>query len=247
MIKRYSFESFQKTENTLFKDHALSAEPSVATKEDKNAVKPSEIPASEMDISDVKASESERAPTIITFTEAEMEAAKSLAHQEGLQAGYQKAQEEYATQAAINEEAIRHLLEQISIQLTIAAEKYQQQLEERTAEMAYIIKAIAEKIVGQSLQDQPLALIHNFLQEVLPKLLYAPQVTVQVPVGMKESIIQTIETLLPANFPKENLVFQEEASLSSQDCQVLWPQGNALLRKEELWQDIEKAISHYGK
>lgn len=183
------------------------------------------------------------APPPPSFSQAELDAAKKIAFEEGRLAG---ANEEKERQDA-HEKANR---EQVVIACKIMCERaadMQRNLasfkETQTTELAALLQMLVEKIAGDALMTAPHKAVERMIQDCLGVLQSQPRVTIQVHPTCFAAIEETLRITAAQYHLENSITLRENSDLGLSDVRMSWGNGNAERSLREMWQQIESLIA----
>ncbi|MEQ8601969.1 MAG: FliH/SctL family protein [Marivibrio sp.] len=187
---------------------------------------------------EVEAEEPE-APPPPTFSEEELEAAKSAAYdegrREGLEAGRQEIQQEIDAQIA-------DLLEVVSERMTPLAERQKQAHERAGALMAKIARDIFEKLMPAYAKRYGDEEVVGLVADSLANLQDVGRLSVRVAPEAAEPLAERLEqTVRLAGFEGKLSVIADP-SMQSGDAALDWGAGGAERRYRDIWAEIDEAV-----
>lgn len=179
--------------------------------------------------------EAAKAPPPPTFSEAEMQAARTEAEQRGFSAGQQAAQEQQQA----------HILALIT-RLTAAIEGLVQNASTlhtaQQTDISDIALTIARKLLPDFMAEQALGHISALLSQVCREMTQEPRLVVRVPDGLLDPLQQQIASITQASAYAGKVVLLADAALPPTDCKIEWADGGIEFSSASLWQKIDEAV-----
>lgn len=182
------------------------------------------------------------APPAPTFSEADIEharaAAKKIGYAEGFEAGLLQATNEQTAR----EKDTAHAISQIREQLGKLASRYQQLVNQQSAELSDLVLMIARKVAGEALTSHGTDTLAALVERCLPVIFGKPRVTVEL-ASATLTAAQPILTdqLLKGGF-EGDIQFRANDTLGAHDMRLDWGQGEATRSTAALWQEIEALL-----
>ena len=174
-------------------------------------------------------------PEVVTFSEAEMEAAKKAAHAEGKAEGVRE--EAGKNSEALSAEKVRAeaLLAKVDAQIASHAQNAEKKRAETTEKLKALSFAAAKKVVS-GLSDSSLKQIENFIDGAMGVVDEEQEVKLHLNPKTAKDFIEKMD----ARF--EHLKIEEDAGIAEGDLQLIWNSGFAERKLDDLWRDIGKII-----
>ncbi len=167
------------------------------------------------------------------YSEEDLAATRQAAFEEGRQSGIaEMAQKSEA-------EVSRQLIEQLATLST--------QDDERRREIAQdcgqVLQAICTRMVPRLVEEGPLTEIFGIVQDCLATQPNEPRIVVRVAHDISEAVQQRLSELSGQSGYNGELILVPDDALSRNDCSVLWADGGAERRCDEIWSQIEELLS----
>ena len=186
-------------------------------------------------------------PPAPTFTEAELEAVRQRAFEDGRMQGKQEERAELNREAADREmhtqRALAALREQL---LTLESEQTHFILSQKTL-LSQLALHVAQKVAGRALEENPLIEIEGMIGLALLQLGDRQPLKVHVHpaiVRYMESIYAEKAVLTP--FEPQRLSFHADATLAHpDDCRVEWTNGSMRRSQAEIWAQIQTVLQAF--
>jgi flagellar assembly protein FliH len=223
-VARYQFTSFDTEEPAQLLTSALAGH--APQGEDVMAVPEIDLP-----------------PPPPTFSEQEMEQAKQAAYQEGRSAGQLEAEAKINKAAEESAAAMQALLDVIANRITLASEEHTQFLKNQQDIILKVTLAIARKIAGEALKNDPYASVESLLKECMGLIAGSERIVLTVTPQKSDDLrrcIGVLKTLLH-DFGGE-IIIEQDASFADNDCRVEWKNGQASHSEEAVWTEIESLL-----
>jgi flagellar assembly protein FliH len=197
----------------------------------------------EVKVEEEKAKASPPPPPPKTFSEAEVEAAKKAAYEEGLaagkQQGYQQAQsEEQATQQALEKHTAA-----LAQNITTLQNEWKALVDSQQAALRELACGIAKQVCESLLEDQPTALFEDLAKRCLPLLMQQPHITISAHPELTESIRPILRRLCENSGYYGEVEVKKDGSLGKHDARITWQQGSAEISELAIWQAVEVALN----
>lgn len=177
-----------------------------------------------------------------SFSEDDMESARSAAHQlgyaEGVEAGLTQAKREAdattnATQATV---AALHQAMQLLQQ------EYRQLLTRESGELASLVLMIAKKVAGEAMDARGGETIQTLVERCLPVIFSKPRIVIDLHPERFETVLERVEALLRAQGIEGDVQFRANPNLGTHDVVIDWGAGQASRSTAALWQEIETLL-----
>ena len=175
------------------------------------------------------------------YTEADLETAKSRAHQEGVAAGLEQARGEAQRLAAQALEEIAGKLAEIQAQI----DDQRQEAHKQTVELGY---QIAKKLANALIEREPLVEVEAMISESLRELseqTSEPRVVIWVAETLVAELSQHANTLAARSGFSGQIVALGDPDLTGSDCRVEWADGGAERDSAQLEQAVDAAVARY--
>lgn len=177
------------------------------------------------------------------FSEEDMKTAEKDAHQQGylkgMEDGYARGQAEHAQADREIVDIVSKLAEQVQQVL----HDYQYFVEVQRHELPKLALAIAKKVAGAALTNDPTPAIEEMTRRCLELAAGEPKIVVTV----HESLASTIETRLIDAFASSEetgeIIISPSADIAREDCKIQWKHGSAERSSTELWYEVDAIIS----
>ena len=173
-----------------------------------------------------------------TFSEAELEAARTEAFARGREEGLSDAR-------AIADHAIADAGQAIGEQLATLGGTFAVAWEDCRRDAILIATAISRKIVPEIIRDYALEMVVGLITDMLPQLLDEPRVVIRVAPALLDPLEERVHAAAAASGFGGKLVLLAEGGLAGPDCRIEWADGGAVFETKQVWQDIEEVIQNY--
>lgn len=194
-----------------------------------------DLPPPEEDVAPVQPEEQ------LLYTEADLETAKSRAHQEGVAAGLEQARGEVQRLATQALDEIAGKLAEIQAQI----DNQRQEAHKQTVELGY---QIAKKLANALIEREPLVEVEAMISESLRELseqTSEPRVVIWVAEALVAELSQHANTLAARSGFSGQIVALGDPDLTGSDCRVEWADGGAERDGTQLEQAVEAAVARY--
>ena len=178
-------------------------------------------------------------PAAPTITEDDLE----QRYKEGMDAGYKKAMAEKEQDEEKLQTHISETLHQIGIQIVLMYEEYNDNIKKNTGDLAAIAVAVAKKIAGQALKENPQQEVESIIEKCLASLYRELTIDITVHPSLEENIREKITTLLHEKGFKGELIVRGNESLGESDCTIEWKDGFAESNKQGLLEEIDAIVA----
>jgi flagellar biosynthesis/type III secretory pathway protein FliH len=195
-----------------------------------------------------KAAETEKEPEEIiapTFSEAELDAAKKLAHQAGFQQGYDEGLGVGKGEKAERDQAIADCLQVIASKLEHYKEQYQTSLDQTSQQTNKLALSIAKKLVGAQLAQHSEESVQTLLREYLPDLMQKPAIIISLHPDLNDALSETIKTTLDHSGFSGDISINPDASLGAHDITLSWDDGKIEQHLSRAWAEIETLVQAF--
>ena len=176
--------------------------------------------------------EEEEEEEVPTFSEEELQAAREVAYQEGMQAGLQEAMNGIEKQVSATFEVVGATLGRIDEQQKIANEM----IARETVDLAV---AALEKLLPEFAREGGAAEVEEFIQGILTQILEEPRIAVTVSEALAGKLERNLIALAGQIGFDGAIVVVGDASLGPADCRIKWSEGNA----ERLLENTRRKIA----
>jgi flagellar assembly protein FliH len=179
-----------------------------------------------------------------TFSEAEMEAAEREGYKKGFLAGEQEGRKQMESiQAGINERLVGMMGSFVS-SVSPIFEHYRETLLQLQADMPRAALAIARKVAGDAIDRNAATIISDVAMRSCAQLVHEPELTIVAHESLADTLerqLQELASRLPA---ATQIVIVRDPAMPISDCRIEWRNGSLARITEELWQNLETAISN---
>lgn len=170
-----------------------------------------------------------------TYAQAELDAAVTVAREQGYAEGLAAAAASQAAQTLATVVGIERRLEQAFTQAATAQRQQQTDVTE-------IVLAIARKLLPPLAAEQALTTIQGMLTEVCRDLGREPRLVVRVHDGMLDALKQMLDGITQQQAYAGKVVLLADEALQPADCRIEWSDGGLEHDSAALWQQIDAAI-----
>ena len=185
-----------------------------------------------LDEDEVNLKKEEEEEEVPTFSEEELQAARELAYQEGMQAGLQEAMNGIEKQVSATLEVVGATLGRIDEQQKCANDM----IARETVDLAI---AALEKLLPQFAREGGAAEVEGFVQGILTQILEEPRIAVTVSEELAGKLKRNMIDLARKIGFDGAIVVVGDASLGPADCCIKWSEGNA----ERLLENTRRKIA----
>ncbi len=189
-----------------------------------------------------EAEETPPPPPAATFTEADMEAAREKAYQQGLEAG--KA-EVHSEQVALQHErdlAAQQQMAALSAQLQDAMDNVDALLQTHEQDIVQMAYAVAVKLAGASLAHDPFPVLQSMIAECLPAIIDQPNLHVRVHPDAVLKVKEMLHSALSGHSYEGRYVVKADDTLASGDIIIRWQSGEVGRLMDKMMQDINRHL-----
>lgn len=183
--------------------------------------------------------EVEAPPPPPTFSESDVEVARSTAQKLGYAEGFEAGIAHAAEQADAKRQTIDASLTRLGGLLNGLQHSYQQLLEREATDLSQLILMIARKVAGEALKNAGDEALTALVQQCLPVILSKPKLAIELNPESFEPTIDRIESILEASGYEGEIQFRANPALGTNDITLDWVSGQASRNVETLWEEIE--------
>lgn len=171
-----------------------------------------------------------------SFSEAELEAAKAAAYEEGFMAGKAEGKREIDHESMQLQQESKQVFDIIHHHLESLAQQHQQYLISKQADLGRLVLGCAERLAVEALRKEPLADIEAMVRDCLGLMMGKPEVLVQVHPKLQRPLAEKFagQVKVVSN-PDMNPI----------DCHISWSYGDATREIDKIWGQIEETIDRY--
>ncbi len=177
-----------------------------------------------------------------TFSEAELKAAEAAGYRKGYVEGELEGKKLAESELAKLDRQIESGLTPLAEQMKTLFSAYNSFTREQAAMAPQLAWTLAQKIAGDALAQDSLALVEPLVKECITRILGEPLITVTV----HESIAPRLEEKLKRYFEHSSepgdITIHGDANMQPADCIVTWAHGNAKLTQAERLKDISRIV-----
>lgn len=179
-----------------------------------------------------------------TFSEAQLEDAKSHARTQGYNEGHA------AGVAATNQELLQReqdtklALDTLAGQISDMHKGYEQILVSQSKDINQFVIAIARKLAGEALNNRPDLAIQELINQCLPILVQKPRLVLEANSSLVALLDERLRPLLERSGFEGEVHFRINDKLQPSDTRLEWAGGHAERSTEHLWKEIEEMLSH---
>jgi flagellar assembly protein FliH len=177
-----------------------------------------------------------------SFSEAQLEHARSEAFEAGREAGQHEEAERLNTQDRQREIAIENTCKTIVMQAVQLHESHRAALQAQAPVLTQLVLSCARRVAGDAVATQPEAGITNMISQCLGALYSRPDVRLFVHESLKDILQEKLNTLLERAHADCRITVEASAGLEPGDARLQWEDGQAVRSQEAIWQQIESII-----
>lgn len=167
------------------------------------------------------------------YAQADLDAAKEAAFNEGYAAGKQKHLAEIAVIAT-------HIEHQLETLLQGAA----QHRHEQQTETMDIALTIAQKLLPDYVSRNGLDEIQGLLTQAMHEMAQEPRLVVRIPDAMLDPLQQSLDHLINSQAFAGKIILLADDNLGAQDCRIEWSDGGIERNIGVIWQTIERLAGY---
>lgn len=175
-----------------------------------------------------------------TFTEEELEAARSAGFTEGRAQGLIEAQSSIERQTAM-------ALERLSGGLKELFQQHRHYSEAVVHDAAQLAHTIARKICPELAQRNALVEIEALTRQAVEYLAEEPRVIVRMNAASLEALGDRLQAIMRTAGFEGQVLLRNENTLGDGDCRIEWANGGAERLTQQLWTQIDEMCAHYLK
>lgn len=180
-----------------------------------------------------KSGQAESKPKAPTYSQADLDAAKAAAHQEGVAAGKLAANQEIAASIA----AIMQNIDQHIETLLQGAEARRLEQQQETMDIAL---SIAQKLLPDFCARQGLEEIQGLLTQIMREMAQEPRLVVRVNDAMLDPLQQSLDELIARQAFTGKIILLADNEVAPQDCRIAWSDGGIERNAATIWQIVER-------
>lgn len=190
----------------------------------------------------VEVAEQAPPPPPPTFSEAELEAAKKQAFEEGRRAGLQEGAEKAQTEAVRREEAIQSAVKTIARQIQTCDAHHHEWLRLQSVELPQLVLLVAQQVAGRAISAMPQAGVESLIDECLNVLLHQPKVLLSVHPEIEQQVSVYMQDIIARRGGECMVQLAADESLAIGDARLEWKDGQAGRSIAAIWQQIEQML-----
>jgi flagellar assembly protein FliH len=178
-----------------------------------------------------------------TFSERDLEAAKTHAYEEGRMAGVQEGAARAAREHAEQEAALVHAVRLCCEHLARMRQEHAAHLAGQQEALTQLALAAARQAAGAALRALPDACIADMVRECLPMISAEPRIGITVHPSIILLMKERLEEVGRQVGYEGTLVLEADANFSPGDCRVQWEGGEASMSQQEIWNAIVEKLA----
>jgi flagellar assembly protein FliH len=182
--------------------------------------------------------ETDETPEEITFTEDEMEAARTAAREEGFAAGMDRARDMAEQQIALS-------LEQLLGQTGQLQQAMAEEFDTSRAEAGRLALEISGKLAPALVARQPLAETEALMSDCLSHLNAPPFLSVHIAPELADDLRQRLDHFTEQHGYGGTIKVLEGTGMTPGDCRISWNNGSVQRNSAGISAKIEAAINRY--
>jgi len=179
-----------------------------------------------------------------TFSEADLEKAKTESFKEGQDQGMKEALAKADAEKLEIDKKISILLADIQAAVSNVVGAFDQMLAQKTGELLSLVMAICKKIAGDALKEFPQVKIESMVKSCLQMLMNHEKVDIFVNDKILPLLQEKIAGLKEAGGFSGQIHLQADPTLPETDCRVIWQNGEAHHDTEKLWQEVDRLLQN---
>lgn len=181
-------------------------------------------------------------PPAPTYSDEDLKRAEQEGYRKGFLEGTKEGQMQAQSEQADIHRQLTGVVETLAEKLRGMIDTHNALLDEQRSETPKLALAIARKVAGEALDENPLPAVQAVALETLSRLIGEPRIVITV----HESLAATLEEQLVARFAENKdpgeITIRPDPDMDSSDCRIDWLSGSAERDTEKLWRDIEEII-----
>ncbi len=180
-----------------------------------------------------------QAPIAPIFSENELEQAKKIAYERGVEEGRNAAISAHQQQEVQNQMRLNQQLQALNEQITNANDVIKTQIEAQHTTLAQLAFSVAKKLGGQAIEQNSLALLREMIEKCLPHILDYPSLKIMVCEADASEFWNDINAQISdAGYAGELQVASDE-NMQRGDIRIEWQFGDAERSLEKLTAEID--------
>ena len=180
--------------------------------------------------------EAEPEEIVPTFSEEDLEAARKEGFQSGKEEGLNASLDSIERQVSAT-------LGNMETEVTRLIDEQVKSNQELTHLALSVAVSIARKMLPEMASRNALAEIERVLEEVLPRLIDEPRITIRIHGDVESEVKSRLETLISNTGFTGQVVVSADNGLEIGDCRLEWSCGGAERNTAALWQEIDSIVA----
>lgn len=177
-----------------------------------------------------------------TFSQAEMDAARKAAYDNGFDDGKKSGVESVVNETHHRDNDAAQAMHKLAGDIGRMQQQYNEVLAKQGSELTELVSLIARKVAGDALDRDAHKMIEGMVTRCLPVVVYKPRVIIDVHPEILDTVQQRLNTLLrEAGFTGE-LTIRAGATIARHDVKIDWAAGYAERSTEALWAEVTSLL-----
>lgn len=182
-------------------------------------------------------------PPAPVFSEADLETARAEGKKQGFIEGFSAGQKEAESKADAKMQHAHDVMTRMAEAGKGLQARYEALLAEQSEQLAALVLAISQKIVGASLTATAGDAVRNILDQCLPVIFSKPKLSIELHPAHFEHTIGAIEQQLNVAGFEGEVQFKANDNLGISDVTIDWGNGQVHRNVSHLWQEIESLLA----
>ncbi len=196
------------------------------------------------DIAEDVAEQAEAPPPPPSISEAEVEAAKQAAYEEGLAAGREEAEKEFQMEGLEATKKLAQSTELITEKMQDAQDVMNQHIAEQQDNLLGCAKLIAQKLALSALEKNAEHVLQDMVQHCLPHIIREPKLVITVAPEMAERLVFILDDASEKTGFKGEYAIHHDDSLQAGDIRLEWHNGSAEHSFAQVLEEMDVLFAH---
>lgn len=177
-----------------------------------------------------------------TFSEKELDTAKTQAREEGYHRGLEEGSLRARRADADQEVLLMGVMKQACEAVTAFRAEYEQQIETQKEVLTRLAVAVAKHVAGAAMRTAPEVPVSHMISECLPMLLAEPRIVITIHPSIIARMKDRLEEVGRQAGYDGTLILEPDDTLNPADCHIQWRGGSAHSSLEDTWRIVEEKL-----
>ncbi len=181
-------------------------------------------------------------PAEPVFNESQVKDAEQTGYCRGFLEGEKELREQAEAAAGKLQQDLLNAVEKLAGNVHRMMTEYNQFSQTQRGELPKLALAIARKVAGQALKNDPMPAIESMVKTCVDRLLPQPHIVITVAEPLVAALRERLAEYYAHNQDPGEISIEGNPALTAADCKIVWEHGTAARSTASLWREMEALV-----